>query len=159
MSNLIFWFVAIEHSEVPQYILDLEKYLDPSAAYLIGMETARGVHKITKGQHIHVAADMSVETYNRFHDNIHKKKLKLLLKAANGCGKQVGRLKDVRDPGLMSIYTCKDKKIISKNIDQAELKKMIDASFPKTETWEQQIQNYCEEHYTHYDEESKYNIA
>lgn len=146
-DTLLFWFVAIRFSEVPEYILELEKYIDPSATLLIAKEVVKGAHKKTNGEHIHVAVDMSVETYNRFHDNIHKKKLKLVLKAKDGIGKQVGREKKVEDQRRLLIYCCKDKDLYSKNIDQAELQSLIDESFPKTESWEDQISTYLKENY------------
>lgn len=146
-KQYLFWFVAIQHTAVEQYIIDLEKYIDPSGAYLISKETAKGVHKETGGQHIHVAAEMDITTYNKFHDNIHKKKLKLLCKAKDGIGKQVGRTKDVRDQTKFLAYTCKDQNIIYKNIDLKTIQLYISESYPKTETWEEQIINYFKLHY------------
>ena len=145
MSNnreFLFWFVAITHDKVDSYIECLEKYLEPSAAYVVSKETAKGVHKETNGQHIHIAAELDVKTYNLFHDNIHKKKLKLLLKAKDGIGKQVGRTKEVRDQTKFLQYTVKDKNIIYRNIDLKTIQEWIERSYPKTESWEEQIIHY-----------------
>lgn len=142
MSDLLFWFVSIRHTEVTDYIAELDKYIDSSAGLLIAKEVAKNSHKTTNGEHIHVAADMSVELYNKFHDNIHKKKLKLVLKATNGVGKQVGRIKNVETQEGILTYMCKDKNIIYRNMDQTDIKRYIENSFPKTESWDQQIQDY-----------------
>ena len=138
---MIYWFVAILHSDVPQYITNLDKYIDPSAQLIIGYETAKDVHKQTLGQHIHVAADMDPKIYAKFHDNIHKKKMQLKLKASDGIGKQCGRVKDVRDHEKMLAYCVKDENLYTRNISKEELQRYIDKSFKKSETWEDQVIN------------------
>jgi hypothetical protein len=138
-DEYIFWFVAIKHDQVNNYIKDLEKYIKTNEKYIVGLETAKGVHKETNGEHIHVAATMSVNRYNKLHDAIHKKKMKLQLKAANGVGKQVGRVKVVRDQERALRYCCKDRQTIYKNITKQTIEKYIAESFQKGETWEDQI--------------------
>ena len=140
-DNFIFWFVAIKHTDVSGYIIDMEKYLNEDDKYIIGKEVIKNVHKQTNGEHIHVASTMTVENYKKFHDAIHKKKMKLLLKASNGVGKQVGRVKDVRSQERSLRYCVKDKNIIYKNIDLKTIDKYILESFQKTDTWEEQIMN------------------
>jgi len=140
-DTFIFWFVAIKHSDVSGYIIDMEKYLNENDKYIIGKEVIKNVHKQTNGEHIHVASTMTVENYKKFHDAIHKKKMKLLLKASNGVGKQVGRVKDVRSQERSLRYCVKDKKLIIKNIDLKTIDKYISESFQKTDTWEEQIIN------------------
>lgn len=144
----LFWFVAIRFSNVNEYIKDLEKYLSPNPCYLIGKEIAPKVHTLTSGEHIHIACRMSVENYNKFHDNIHRKKMKLLLKASNGNGKQVGRIKTkIRDNTSIMSYTCKDKNLIYKNISLKQIQEYIDNSYPKGDSWETQLYDNIKFHF------------
>jgi hypothetical protein len=142
MVEYLFWFVAITHDRVPEYIKHLDKYLDPSAALIVSKETARGVHHETKGQHIHIAADMSVETYNKFHKNIHVEQLKLRRKANEKGGKQCGRVHNVRDELKMLSYTVKNNNIIYKNIDLKTIQNYIEGSYPKKEDWDNDLIQY-----------------
>lgn len=134
-----FWFVAIKHIKVNDYIIDLKKYLKTNAKYIVAQETKKNVHKETNGEHIHVAATMSEENFKRFHQNIHQKKLKLQLRAGNGVGKQAGRVKDVKDQVKMLAYTCKDKNLQTQNMTKQEIEELIEKSYPKADTWEDQI--------------------
>lgn len=140
-----FWMVAIKHENVDDYITDLEKYTD---TYVIGLEIAKGVHKMTNGEHIHIAAKMSKEQYDKLHDNIHKKKLKLLLKGTpESGGKQVGRVNNIRDGARLMSYSLKDEKIKYKNIDLITIQEYIKQSFPKGETWDEQLHSYLKNNY------------
>lgn len=139
LPEYLFWFVAIKHDTLSQYIEYLEKYLDPSASLLIAKETAKGVHKETLGQHIHVACDITNENYFKFHDWIHKKTLKLQCKAGNGVGKQVGKMKNIKDQYRVLTYMVKDQDLFTKNFNPDLLEELIKESFPKTQTWDEQI--------------------
>ena len=140
MIEYLFWFVAIKHSQVEEYINHLDKYLDPSAALIVAKEVANKVHKDTNGEHIHVAAEMDKKTYNKFHNNIHTEQMKLRKKAIkDGGGKQVGRVKDVRDDMRMLAYTVKDENIIYRNIDLKTIQEYIEVSFPKKEDWDNDL--------------------
>lgn len=143
-----FWFVAITHDKVDDYIRHLEKYVDPSSSYIVAKETAKGVHHETNGQHIHVAAQIDDTKYNLLHDNVHKKQLKLKCKAGGGVGKQVGRIKkNIRDETKFLSYTVKDKHIIYENIDLKTIQDYIEKSYPKDDPWEEQIINYFHKQY------------
>ena len=143
MTEYLFWFVAIKHTEVEEYIKHLDKYLDPSASLIVAKEVATKVHKDTNGEHIHVAAQMDVKTYNKFHNNIHTEQMKLRKKAIkDGGGKQVGRVKDVRNDMRMLAYTVKDENIIYRNIDIKTIQEYIEVSFPKKEDWDNDLIQY-----------------
>lgn len=141
-NNYLFWFVAIEHNRVAEYTNHLMKYLDPSAAYIIAKETARGVHHETKGQHLHIACELDVKTYNKFHKNIHVEQLKLRRKANEKGGKQVGRVHNVRDETKMLAYTVKNENIIYKNIDLKAIQHYIEESYPKKDDWDNDLIQY-----------------
>jgi hypothetical protein len=142
-KSFLFWFVALEHDKVSEYIRHLEKYIDPSGAFIIAKETAKGVHHETKGQHIHIACELDVATYNKFHKNIHVEQLKLRRKACpTKGGKQVGRVHNVRDEMKMLSYTCKNENITYKNIDLKTIQLYIENSYPKKEDWDNDIIDY-----------------
>ena len=142
-QSFLFWFVALEHDKVSEYIKHLKKYIDPSGAYIIAKETAKGVHHETKGQHIHIACELDVDTYNKFHKNIHVEQMKLRRKACpvKG-GKQVGRVHKVRDETKMLAYTVKNENIIYKNIDLKTIQLYIENSFPKKDDWDNDLIDY-----------------
>lgn len=146
-TEFLFWFAAVKHSTVPDYVSKLEQYLDISASYIIGKEIAKGVHHTTNGEHIHVAAQISKETYKKFHLNYHVGQLKLLMKTKDGIAKQNGLVKTVRNETRFLSYCCKDNNIIYKNIDLKTIQDYIEASFPKTETWENDIIDFVKLHY------------
>ncbi len=149
-QEFLFWFVAIRHQDVPSYIKHLDKYIDPSAQLIIANETARGVHHQSQGEHIHVAARMGTDTYKLFHNNIHKTQMKLQCRAGGGVGKQVGRIKDVRDHTKFLAYTVKDQrdhpfhgeKLFFRNIDLKTIQEFIEISYPKKEQWDNDLIDY-----------------
>jgi hypothetical protein len=125
-----------------EYEKHLLKYLDPSGSYIIAKETARGVHHETKGEHLHIAAEMDVDTYNKMHKNIHVEQLKLRRKANDKGGKQVGRVHKVRDETKMLSYTVKNENIIYKNIDLKTIQEFIENSYPKKDDWDNDLIDY-----------------
>jgi hypothetical protein len=139
---MLFWFVALEHVRVEEYEKHLLKYMDASAQYIIAKETAKGVHHETKGEHIHIAAEMDVTTYNKMHKNIHVEQLKLRRKANEKGGKQVGRVHNVRDETRMLSYTVKNENIIYRNIDLKTIQAYIENSFPKKDEWDNDLIEY-----------------
>ncbi len=141
-KDYLFWFVAINHNRVAEYEKHLNKYLDPSSAYIIAKETAKGVHHETKGEHLHIACEMDVETYNKMHKNIHVEQLKLRRKAGTDGGKQVGRVHKVRDEMKMLSYTVKNENIIYKNIDLKTIQHYIENSYPKKDDWDNDLIQY-----------------
>ncbi len=162
-QEFLFWFVAIKHQDVPAYIKHLDKYIDPSAQLIIAKETARGVHHQSQGEHIHVAARMGTDTYKLFHNNIHKTQMKLQCRAGGGVGKQVGRIKDVRDSTKFLAYTVKDQdgfiysdkhkgssgyydKLYFRNIDLKTIQEYIEISYPKKEQWDNDLIDYIKLH-------------
>lgn len=138
----LFWFVALEHSRQDEYIKHLDKYIDPSASLIVAKEVAKGVHHSTKGQHFHIAADMELETYNKFHRNIHVEQLKLRRKANEKGGKQVGRVKNVRDETKMLSYTVKSDNLYTRNMDLVKLQEYIELSYPKKDDWDNDLIEY-----------------
>lgn len=124
------------HKDIDMFEDDLKKYCDK---YVIGLETCRGAHKETNGEHFHVAAEIDNETYLKYKNNIYNKKYKLRGKALSGLPKQYGQVNDVRDKTRMMAYTLKDKNITYHNITLQELQTYIDQAYPKEDKWEQQI--------------------
>ena len=60
---MLAFMVALAHSKVDDFIMQLEKYcLDPT--YIIGMETACDTHQDTSGEHLHVMVDMTDKIYD-----------------------------------------------------------------------------------------------
>lgn len=127
---MIFFMVALAHSEIDDFEKILHKYIDVSGRYLIGMETAPDSHAQTGGQHFHIAADMSNKQYDTFRKTVLVKKYGLQGQAKDGHARQYGIVRKVRDETAMMSYSCKDKNIRS-NFELDELQKFIDASFKK----------------------------
>ena len=100
-----------------QIVEDLEKYLDASACYLIGLETAPKAHPLTKGQHYHIFCDMTKQNYEKFRKTILVNKMNLTGQARNGVGRQYGIVKHIKDETKMMSYTLKSNNIIYKNFD------------------------------------------
>lgn len=100
-----------------QIVEDLEQYLDASASYLVGLETAPKAHPQTNGQHYHILADMTKAQYDSFRKTILVNKMGLQGQARNGIGRQYGIVKNIRDDTKMMSYTLKNNNIIYKNID------------------------------------------
>lgn len=146
-KKYLFWFVAIHHNRVEEYIKHLKKYITPETSYIIAKEVAKGVHHSTNGEHIHIACEMELDTYNKFHRNIHVEQLKLRRKANEDGGKQVGRVHNVRDELKMLSYTVKSENIIYENIDLKTIQDYIENSYPKKEDWDTAIIDYIKLHY------------
>lgn len=125
-----YWFVALAHDKIDEYRDFLHKYIDASASYLIGLETTDVGHAETKGQHYHVACEISDQNYTTFRDAVHRKHFGL-----RGCNKhgtrQYGMVHNVRDETRMLAYTCKDKNVLSRHVNPEDIKKLILKSFPK----------------------------
>jgi hypothetical protein len=145
-----FWFVAIKHVNFDMYLKHLDKYLDTTAGLLISQEIAtKGIHKETDGEHLHIAAQITPEKYKLLHLNVHTQQLKLVLKAKDGIGKQVGKISPdkVRDETAFMTYCCKDDKVYTRNMDLKIVQEYISNSFKKKENWEDDIINYIKATY------------
>ena len=156
MERYTFWFVAIKHSQFDTYLKHLDKYLDTTAGLLISQEIAsKGIHKETDGEHLHIAAQITPEKYKLLHLNVHTQQLKLVLKAKNGIGKQVGKISPdkVRDETAFMTYCCKDDKVYTRNMDLEKVQEYISNSFKKKENWDEDIINYIK---TTYDNQPLY---
>lgn len=135
-TQLTFWFLQKPHSEVETIKKDLLKY---TQRFVLALERCKGAHKETNGEHYHIAAEIDQEEYNRYKQNIYQKQYKLRGKAIDGKPKQYGKIEKVRDQTKMLAYTIKDMNLVLNGITLEELQQSIDVSYPKTETWEQQI--------------------
>ena len=109
---MIFFMVALAHSEIEDFKNNLLQYIDVSGRYLIGMETAPDSHSATGGQHLHIAADMDAKQYDSFRKTILVKKYKLQGQAKDGHARQYGIVRKVRDEMKMMSYSCKDKTFV-----------------------------------------------
>lgn len=119
-----------------QIVEDIERYLDASSCYLIGLETAPKAHPQTGGQHYHVFCDMTKQNYEKYRKTILVNKMGLTGQARNGIGRQYGVIKHIRDETKMMSYTLKNNNIIYKNIDLKTIQDSYSESYttksPKT---------------------------
>lgn len=125
--------VALNHDISSELIKSFEEYIDVSARYLVGMETAKDAHAQTKGQHFHFIADMSEKQYDKFRKTILVNKYKLQGVAKMGMPRQYGKIKKIRDETKLFQYTCKDENIIYKNIDLKTIQEYIAKSYHREE--------------------------
>lgn len=124
-----FFFAAIYHNRIDEVQTTLEKYIDPSASYIIGLEKAIGVHTLTEGEHMHFAVEMTDEQYKLF---IKTFTYKFNLGGKNSKDKSYyGKEKLVKNENKFLSYTVKDKNIIYKNIDLKTIQEYIHNSFQK----------------------------
>lgn len=121
---------ALAHSEIDDFEKYLIKYIDVSGRYLIAMETATNSHIETKGQHLHVAAEMDDKCWDAFRKTVLVKKYQLKGQARGGKCRQYGLVHDVRCEFRMLSYTVKDGNFRT-NMPLDDLQEYIDASFPK----------------------------
>lgn len=129
---MIFFFCALAHSEIDNFINFLTKYIDVSGRYLIGMETSKDTHPQTQGQHLHVCADLSQKQYDSFRKTILVKHYGLQGQARDGNPRQYGVVKKVRDETKMLQYSVKDQNIRYLGITPEEIKSLIENSYKKT---------------------------
>jgi hypothetical protein len=144
--NYIFFYAAIRHNRLEELHTLIYQYIDASAACIIGLEEAVGVHQNTDGEHIHVAVDMTETIWKNFYQTL-KNKFNLGGKNSKDKDKNhYGRIKPekVRDITRFLAYTVKDKNIWSRNVDLCELQSYIDVSFPKQDDMELKVYNYLE---------------
>lgn len=111
-----------------QIHLDLVKYLDPSASYILALETC-DKHPETQGQHYHVFADMTQQQYDKFRKTILVNKMNLCGQARNGIGRQYGRIRNIRDETKLMSYTLKHNNIIYGNIDLKTIQESYENSY------------------------------
>jgi len=128
---MIGFFVALEHSHKDDFVMDVEKYLEDDARYIISMETVKDKHAETKGEHFHFIGDMSDKQYDTFRKTIIVKKYNRQGIARNGIGRQYGKIGRIRDETKLMTYTCKDNNLIYKNIDLKTIQKYIQESYKK----------------------------
>lgn len=129
----IFFMSAIEHKEINNVQIMLEKYIDASASYIISMETSKTAHKETKGQHMHYAVQMDNKQYDAFRHTCFNNTYKLRGRAVDGHPRQYGKIKQVRDQSKFLSYTVKDKNIIYKNIDLKTIQEYICKSYERVD--------------------------
>lgn len=123
----------LSHDLVPEFQAQLEKYIVWDARYIIAKEVAKGAHKETNGEHIHVAVDMTKKEYDAFRNTVLVKKYNLRGKAEKDLPRQYGIVKNVRNEMKMLSYTVKSKNIIYRNIDLETIQDYIEKSFEKTD--------------------------
>lgn len=130
---MIAFLVALPHSQIDELISSLLVYLGDEPRYLIGLEIAPDTHSETKGEHMHICADMEDKDYDRFRKTILVNKFKLRGQAKSGLPRQYGKIRCIRDETKMLQYTCKDKNIRSQGYTIEELKDLIKKGYKKIE--------------------------
>ena len=121
--------VALWHDQSANFVNYLEKYLDPMAPYIIGLETSKDTHQDTSGQHYHVCCTMTDKQYDSFRNTILVKHFGLRGQARDGKPRQYGSVRRVRDKTKMLQYTVKDKNIIYKNFSLEKIQELIESSY------------------------------
>lgn len=126
-----FFFAAIQHNRLEEVHTLLYKYVDASAACIIGLETSPGVHQLTNGEHMHFAVQMTEAEWKLFYKTFVNK---FNLGGKNSKDKSYyGKIKQdkVRDETNFLAYTVKDGNYWHKNIALEELQEYINKSFKK----------------------------
>ena len=111
------------------YILDKVKHHVGNNLYLVSKEISKSSHKETDGQHVHVLAQMTKQSYESLNKNI-KDKFKLRGRPKDGNPKQYGKVKEIRDVDKMAAYILKDGNYVT-NIPQEIKEKLIEMSYQK----------------------------
>lgn len=131
--SYMFFMSAIPHKEVENVETMLCKYIDPSASYIIAMETSKTAHKETEGEHLHYAVQMDDKQYDAFRHTCFNNTYKLRGRAVDGLPRQYGKVKQVKDETKFLQYTVKDKNIIYKNINLKTIQEYIQKSYKKVD--------------------------
>lgn len=140
---MIFWFGAIFHNRIDEVIAILNKYIEPDAKYIIGLEHCTK-HQLTNGEHMHFAVDMTEANWLNY-----VKKFTETFELAGKNNKKglshYGRIKKdkVRDETKFMSYTLKDGNYVTKNIEIAELQILIDGSYKKQD-YVEELQDYLD---------------
>lgn len=127
------FMAALPHDQSANFVNYLEKYIDPMSPYIIGLETAKGSHQDTSGQHFHVCCNMTDKQYDSFRNTILKNHYGLRGQAHDGKPRQYGSVRNVRDKTKMLQYTVKDKNIIFRNFSLEEIQELIESSYHRPE--------------------------
>ncbi len=124
---------ALSHQEIETFENHLRDYIDPSASYIIGLETAKDAHQDTSGQHFHICVDMEEKEYDSFRKTILVNKYHLAGQAKLGKPRQYGRIRKLRDYTKILCYTVKDTNIRYRGYTLTEIQDLIDKSYPRPE--------------------------
>lgn len=130
---MIAFMVALSHQEISIFENHLRDYIDTSANYVIGLETAKDSHQDTSGQHYHVCVDMEEKQYDAFRKHILVNKYKLAGQAKLGHPRQYGRIRKLRDYTKMLCYTVKDTNVVFRGYSLETIQELIEKSYPRPE--------------------------
>lgn len=122
------FFGCVKHDQVDEVETILNKY--EIGKYIISLETAPATHKMTNGEHMHFYVEMFPKDYIRFAKRVFIDKYKLRGKAANGVGRQYGKVKNIENLERMQAYTVKDGNIRT-NMTDKEIEALKAISFEK----------------------------
>ena len=151
MEDPLGFMIVAPHDLSSSIIEDLEKYLDPSASYIVAMEIAKDAHHETKGQHFHILAEMTKKNYDTFRKTILVNKMKLSGQARNGHPRQYGMVRNIRSDTKLMSYTLKHGNYITKNIDLKTIQEYYEKSYIKNspKDFVQEIMEYLQtiDHY------------
>lgn len=139
-----FFFAAIKHEVVDEFVHDLKDHMDVSYAYIVGIETSSDTLKETDGQHVHVACTMTPKQYDNFRNKIFVRKHGLRGKAMKGKERQYGKIKNdhIRSYPDFFAYIVKDGDLRIENIPQKTIEEFATRSFSKPTTTRDLIMNY-----------------
>lgn len=144
-----FFFAAIRHEVVDEFVHDLKDHMDVSYAYIVGLETSSdNTLQETQGQHVHVACTMTSKQYDNFRNKIFVRKHGLRGKALKGKERQYGKIKNdaIRSYPSFFAYIVKDGELRIENIPDQTIKEFALRAFAKPTTTRDLIINYLYDH-------------
>jgi len=124
----ISFFGAIRHKWFEYCVNILQEY--DIGYYIAAAEKETEHHKETDGEHLHFTVQMTERQYQTFAKRIFIDKFKLRGRAKDGCPRQYGKVKAIRDLEKMKAYTVKEGNILT-NIPDEELKHLMEIAFKK----------------------------
>jgi hypothetical protein len=135
-TEVKFGYCDIRH----EYIDEVEEYLKKLeiSKFIIACEkVTNGTHKATEGEHMHFLLHISTTKMNTLRTHL---KTKYNLGSKNSGKPFYGFSKqEIRSLERIGAYTVKDKNIRFQNYTDDEISKLIDVSFPKSETLFNQV--------------------
>lgn len=138
-----FFFAAIRHDVVDDFVQDLKDNMDVSYAYIVGIETSHDTLQETMGQHVHVACTMTTRQYDNFRNKIFVRKHGLRGKAIKGKERQYGKIKNehIRSYPDFFAYIIKDGDLRIENIPEDTIESFAVRAFSKPTTTRDLIMN------------------
>lgn len=124
------FYIALPHTESESLWTSLLKY-NSNNKLIMAREVSKTAHKDVSGQHFHILADWSSNTYNNFKATIIKNKYNLCGKAEKGGHRKYGLVTKIRDLDKMLSYTIKGNNYTQIGYTDEELQDAYGKSFEK----------------------------